>query len=131
MIDQKKFSDAVAGFLDHFGIGPQVHPGHYIGGAANYGLGAPADFLDAILVEDRLAGATIAHWHAHLDQAHAAITRNRQLRMITIMRNLFSMKLGGFNGVGALGNLHLVSVEVDRDHFAGAVCAHFKLKWSP
>ena len=59
-------------------------------------------------------------------QAHAAITRNRELRVVTIMWHLFTLTdhLHSFDDVGPFRNFDILTINVDGHVFDYAIDLH-------
>jgi len=59
----------------------------------------------AIFVQHRLAGGPIATGHPQFDQAHSAIPRYGELRVVAIVRYFFSDHRRGFDHISARWHL--------------------------
>ena len=75
VIDEEEFHDALAALFDQLAGGADAHVFADGVGAGNDGAGDPADDFVAVLVALRLLAGGGAGRHAHLHEAHPAISR--------------------------------------------------------
>src|SRR5690606_31492621 len=86
----------------------------------------PHDLLDAVLVEDRLACRAVTTRHPHFHEAHTAVTHDRKLRMVAVVRDLLFHHRGGIDHVGARSHLHFDVVDENTDEVIFLFFAHLK-----
>ena len=123
VIDQEKFHDALAAFFDQFAAGADAHVFAHRVGTGDDGARHPADDLVAIFVPLRLLSGSGPGWHAHLHQAHPAVPRRAELRVVAIMRNRDARLATGFDHPHAFGKLvpSAIDLDVDQALFGGEV----------
>ena len=127
VVDEEKFHDALAAFLDEIAGGADAHVLRDGVGAGNGGAGHPADGFVAVFVAGRLLAGCGAGRHSHLDEAHAAVARHRQFRMVAVVRHVHFRLAAGLDHAGSLWKLVPDTVDLDIHHafFGGYVLGKF------
>jgi len=116
VIDEEELHHALARVLHHLGRGADVHARGDVGAAADLRARDPVDLLLARgRIHDRRLGGRVDGGHAHLNQAHAAIAGDRELRMVAEVRHVDVHEARGLDHVGALRHGDLLAVDVDGD----------------
>ena len=105
MVDQKELHHSVTTILHQGGIGPDSHAWGDAGRATNLRSGHPGNLRLPVCAENRfsirphLGGS-------HFKQTHPAISNDRKLGMIAVMRDEFLGPVGHLDHVQAPGHLH-------------------------
>ena len=115
MVDQKKFHHAVPAFLDHRGRRLDAHTFRDLGGTRNDRARAPGNLRASVRAKNRLAVRCHLR-HAELDEAHPAVARRAELRVIAIVRDEFPALHAGFDESRPLGKLPPLAVHLHIDH---------------
>jgi hypothetical protein len=116
VVDEEEFHHALARVLHHLGGGADVHARRDIGAAADLRARDPVDLrLARGGIHDRRFGRRVDGGHAHLDEAHAAVAHDRELRVVADVRHVDVHEAGGLDDVGALRHGDLLAVDVDGD----------------
>ncbi len=116
VIDEKELHDAFAALFHEIAGGADAHI--FADGirAGDDGAGNPADDFIAIPVPLRLLAGGGTGGHAHLDEAHAAVARRAELRMVTIVGDRDLRLAAGLDHAGAFGKLVPNAINLDVDH---------------
>lgn len=118
VVDEKELKDALAAFLDERGVRADAESLGDLDGAGDGGTRAPSNDRAAILAQ--LGLAVRAHLgSAHLDQAHAAVARGAERRMVTVMGDVAASLHAGLDQAGSLGELLPLAVDLDIHHWNG------------
>src|SRR5690606_10070915 len=104
MVEQQEFHHAFAGRLDHRRVGEHLR---------RLAVRARTQVLD------RHGAAGLRLWRTalHLDQAHAAVARDRQALVIAEARNLGAGGLGGLHQREIVRNFDELAVYLDIGHW--------------
>ena len=130
VVDEEKLHDALAALFDELAGGADAHVFADRIGAGDDRTRHPADDFVAVFVPLRLLAGGGAGWHAHLHQAHPAISGRAELRMVTVVRDDDFRLATGFDHPGAFGKLVPDAVDLDIDHalFSGQVFGQFQFR---
>jgi len=111
VVDEEKFHDALAAFLDHGRVGADAHALGDLRGAADLRLIHPGDLGMVVGGHDHLAGR-VHFRRTDFNEAHAAVAGDGKLGVVTIMGNKFAHAAGDFDDVESLGKLHPGAVDL-------------------
>lgn len=127
VIDEEELHDALTTFLDEFAGGADAHVFRDGICAGDGGTWHPADGLVAVFIVNRILARGRAGWHSHLDKAHPAVSRNCELRMVAVVRNVDFYRAAGLDHAGAFGKLvpFTVNLHVHHAFFGGDVFWQF------
>src|SRR5689334_24986546 len=112
MIDQEEFHNTAPAFLDQRRAGAYPHSFSDILCTTNLRARHPIDHRFAICTQLELSVRPHA-WQAHFDQAHPAIPRRAQFRVITVARNVNSDLRACLNHPSASGELMPDPIDLD------------------
>ena len=73
VVDKEEFHHTFTAFLNEITLSSDSHVFANGVGAGNHWTWHPADFLEAILIIGWFVARIGARWHAHLNEAHAAV----------------------------------------------------------
>ena len=116
VVDEEEFHHALAAFFDEFAGGADAHVFGNRVGAGDDRARHPADGFVAVFVPLRLLAGRGAGRHAHLHEAHPAVSGRTELRMVTIVGNDGSRLAAGLDHPCAFGKLVPDAVDLDVDH---------------
>ena len=121
MVDEKELHHALAAFLRHGRIRADAHALGDVLGAGDLRTGNPVD--DGFAVRSHLGLAVRAHLgHAHLDQAHPAVARRREFRVVAVARHVLARLRARFDHPRAFGKLVPDAVHLHVQHGNGRGC---------
>ena len=116
VVDEQKLHHALAAFFHDFAGGADAHVFRNRIGAGDHRAGDPADVFVAVFVPLGFLAGCGAGRHAHLDEAHPAVSGGAQLRVVTIVGNDGAGCPAGLDHPRALGKLVPNAVDLDVDH---------------
>ena len=130
VVEEKHLRHAFAAGLDAGRFKTHVQSRRDVGGAGDGRLGLPADLRLAVF-HYQFVRRAVAHRRAELDQAHAAIAGDRELRVVAIMGDFLPDFAQGIDQVGPGRDLMFDAIDVDgdqrrfvvRDHGSGKITA--------
>ena len=130
VVEEKHLRHAFAAGFDAGRFETDVQAGRDVGGAGDGRLRLPADLRLAVF-HHQLVGRAVAHRRAELDQAHAAVAGDRELRVIAIVGDFLPDFAQGIDQVGPGRDLMFDAIDIDgdqrrfvvRDHGSGKMTA--------
>ena len=130
VVEEKHLRHAFAAGLHAGRFETDMQAGGDVGGAGDGRLRLPADLRLAVF-HDQFVGRAVAHRRAQLDQAHAAIAGDRELRVVAIVGDFLPDFAQGIDQVGPGRDLMFDAIDVDgdqrrfvvRDHGSGKITA--------
>ena len=130
VVEEKHLRHAFAAGLDAGRFETDVQTGRDVGGAGDGRLRLPADLRLAVF-HYQFVRRAVAHRRAELDQAHAAIAGDRELRVVAIMGHFLPDFAQRIDQIGPGRDLVFDAVDVDgdqrrfvvRDHGSGKLTA--------
>ena len=125
VVDQQELHHSLAALLDDRGGRADVETGRGVGRARDRGPRHPVDpLLTGRGIDDGGLGRRVHCGQAHLDQAHAAVADDRELRMVAVVRHVDPDAAGGLDHVRALGHGDLLAVDGDGDQVGSGGLYH-------
>ena len=123
VIDQEELHHALAALGHQVAGGADAHVFADRVGAGDDGTGHPADDFVAVFVALRLLAGGGAGRHAHLNEAHPAVSGRTQLRVVTIMGNGDLHLAASLDHPCSFGELmpNAVNLNVDQAFFGSKV----------
>lgn len=127
VVDEEELHDAFAAFFDEFAGGADAHVFCNCVGAGDGRAWHPADWLVAVFIVRGILAGGWAWGHAHLDEAHAAVSRDCELGVVAVVWDVAFGGAACLDHAGALGELvpNAVDLHIDHAFFGGEVFREF------
>ena len=116
VVDEEELHDALAAGFDQLAAGADAHVFGDGIGAGDDRAWHPTDRFVAIGIALRLLARGGAGRHAHLDQAHAAVARRAELRVVAVVWHDDTGLAAGFDHAGSFGEAVPCAIDLDVDH---------------
>ena len=119
MVGEQELHHTTTALLGELAFGADAHALADGVGAGDHGARHPADLGKAVLVFLGLGAGSGTRRHAHLDEAHTAVARRAELRVVAVVGHLGLHLLTGLDHARAFGELVPSAIDLHIDHVHG------------